>query len=125
MFGSTARRSTAIESGHVDAHRGVGVARERRRKGAPTCPTCHTKMEICPNCENKVTATVEKGIDTALATDMIRLAWEDAFDIGLIVSSDSDFVPVVQFLDSRGHKMIQAGFPPQGFASGNSLLGFL
>ena len=31
MFGSTARRSTAIEGGHVDAHRGVGVARERRR----------------------------------------------------------------------------------------------
>jgi len=31
VFGSTARRSTAIEGGHVDAHRGVGVARERRR----------------------------------------------------------------------------------------------
>ena len=71
-------------------------------------------MEYCPNCQTKISATVEKGIDTAIATDMIRLAWEDAYDIGLIVPSDSDFVPVVEFLDSKGHKMIQAGFPPQG-----------
>ena len=45
---------------------------------------------------------------------MIRLAWEDAYDIAVLVSSDSDFVPVVEFLDLRGKKVVQAGFPPVG-----------
>ena len=45
---------------------------------------------------------------------MIRLAWEDAYDIAVLVSSDSDFVPVVEFLDLRGKKVVQAEFPPVG-----------
>ena len=90
------------------------VAKERRPKMPPRCTGCHMLIEYCPHCKAKVSATTEKGIDTALATDMIRLAWEDAYDIGVIASSDSDFVPVVEFLDSRGRKMIQAGFPPAG-----------
>lgn len=99
----------------LDRQPGIQViALERRPKMPPTCPSCHTSMENCPNCGNKVVATSEKGVDTALVTDMIRLAWEDAYDIGVIVSSDSDFVPVVQFLDSRSRKIIQAGFPPTG-----------
>ena len=49
-----------------------------------------------------------------MVTDMVRLAWEEAYDVGVVVSSDSDFVPAVEFLDSRGLKMIQAGFPPSG-----------
>jgi uncharacterized LabA/DUF88 family protein len=56
----------------------------------------------------------EKGIDTAIVTDMIRLAREDAYDVAILVSSDSDFIPAVEFLDQRGLKVIQAGFPPQG-----------
>lgn len=90
------------------------VALERRPKMPPTCSICHTLMENCPNCGTKIVGTVEKGVDTAPVTDMIRLAWEDSYDIGVIVSSDSDFVPVVQFLDSRGRKIIQGGFPPIG-----------
>ena len=60
--------------------------------------------------------TVEKGIDTALATDMIKFAWEGAYDVGVLVSSDADFVPVVEFLDSKGIRVVQAGFPPIGSA---------
>ena len=45
---------------------------------------------------------------------MVSLAWEDAFDIGVLVSSDADFVPVAEFLDHKGKRIIQAGFPPQG-----------
>jgi len=58
--------------------------------------------------------TVEKGVDTAIATDMIRLAWEKAYDIAVLVTSDADLVPAVQFLDLRGFKIIQAGLPPHG-----------
>ena len=58
----------------------------------------------------------EKGIDTAIVTDMIRLAWEDTYDVAILVSSDTDFIPAVEFLDHRGRKVIQAGFPHTGTA---------
>ena len=35
--------------------------------------------------------TDEKGVDVAIATDMIKLAWEDAYDWAVLVSSDRDF----------------------------------
>jgi len=61
-----------------------------------------------------MTGTVEKGIDTAIATDMISLAWEDAWDIAILVSSDRDFIPVVEFLIAKGRRVINAYFPPKG-----------
>ncbi len=59
-------------------------------------------------------ATEEKGVDTLIATDMIRLAWEDAYDVAVLATSDSDLVPAVKFLGLRARKVIQAGFPPLG-----------
>ncbi|NLP04408.1 NYN domain-containing protein [Candidatus Fermentibacteria bacterium] len=56
----------------------------------------------------------EKGVDTAIATDMIRLAWEGAYEIAVLVSLGADLVPAVEFLDAKGRKVIQAGFPPKG-----------
>lgn len=58
--------------------------------------------------------TVEKGVDTFIATDMIRLAWENAYEIAVLASSDSDLVPAVKFLDQKAKKVVQAGFPPVG-----------
>lgn len=58
--------------------------------------------------------TVEKGVDTAIVTHMIRLAWEDAYDVAILASADADLVPAVEFLDLRGVRIIQAGFPPHG-----------
>jgi uncharacterized LabA/DUF88 family protein len=45
---------------------------------------------------------------------MIRLAWEGAYDVGVLASMDSDLVPAVEFLALRGRKIVQAGFPPKG-----------
>ena len=58
----------------------------------------------------------EKGIDTAIVTDMIGLAWEDAYDVAILVSSDSDFIPAVEHVQRRGLKVIQAGFLNTGNA---------
>ena len=41
--------------------------------------------------------TEEKGVDTHIATAMISLAWIDNYDVGVLVSSDRDFIPVVEF----------------------------
>ncbi len=99
----------------LDRQPGVQVSlRERRRREPPTCPACHETVAECPHCGGALARTQEKGVDTAMVTDMIRLAWEQAYDIAVLVSSDSDFVPAVEFLDLRGLRTVQAGFPPAG-----------
>lgn len=99
----------------LDRQTGVQVeVKERRRRDPPKCPSCQTSIAVCPACGHDLRGTVEKGVDSAIVTAMIRLAWEDSYDIAVLVTSDADFVPAVEFLDLRGRKVIQAGFPPLG-----------
>ena len=58
--------------------------------------------------------TEEKGVDVRIATDMIKLAWVDNYDTAVLVSSDKDFIPLVEFLETRGVKVLHGAFPPQG-----------
>ena len=91
------------------------VCRERRLRRPPSCGRCGTVIANCPNCGSGMSGTTEKGIDTYLVTDMIRLASEDAYDIAVLATSDSDLVPCVDFLvNQRSLRIIQAGFPPRG-----------
>ena len=46
--------------------------------------------------------TGEKGVDTRIATDMVSKAWEGAYDVAVLISSDRDFVPVCSFLQAKG-----------------------
>ncbi|MBU0703367.1 MAG: NYN domain-containing protein [Chloroflexi bacterium] len=62
----------------------------------------------------RIIRTVEKGIDTAIVTDMISLAWANAWDVAVLVSSDRDYIPLVEFLTTKGLKVINAYFPPHG-----------
>lgn len=54
----------------------------------------------------------EKGVDTRLTTAMISSAWIDNYDVAVLVSSDRDFVPVVEFLETKGKKVVHGAFPP-------------
>lgn len=90
------------------------IVKERRPRRAPKCPACHTEVALCPSCGNTLAGTVEKGVDSAIVTAMIRLAWEDAYDVAVLATSDADLVPAVEFLDLRRRKIVQAGFPPSG-----------
>lgn len=49
-----------------------------------------------------------------MATDLISLAWSQGYDVAIIVSSDRDFVPVADFLQSKGIKVMHGAFPPAG-----------
>ncbi|CAO5157577.1 conserved hypothetical protein [Frankia sp. AiPs1] len=44
----------------------------------------------------------EKGIDVALAVDFVRLACEDAYDIGVLFSRDTDLVPALEAVRDLG-----------------------
>lgn len=101
----------------LDRQPGVNVQiRERRPKALPRCPACHREITHCPHtgCGKRIVATVEKGVDTLLVTDLIRLAISNSYDAAVIASSDADMVPAVDFAHTLGKKIIQAGFPPSG-----------
>jgi uncharacterized LabA/DUF88 family protein len=53
---------------------------------------------------------VEKGVDIMIATDMLRLAWEDRYDIAILVSGDGDFAYAVQTVKDTGKQVIVAAF---------------
>ncbi|MEM2972341.1 MAG: NYN domain-containing protein [Candidatus Bathyarchaeia archaeon] len=50
----------------------------------------------------KSTRYVEKSVDVALATDLIGMAWENAYDVAVIVSGDADYVGAVSKVMSKG-----------------------
>ena len=87
---------------------------ERRRKATgPKCPSCRRVISHCMHCGGNMRGTEEKGVDTAIATDMMRLAWDNNYDVAVLVSSDRDFIPVVQSLETKGIRVIHGAFPPQ------------
>lgn len=91
------------------------VLRERKRKrNYPKCPNCQEEAKVCLSCSADMRGTEEKGVDTRIATDLIRLAWEDGYDAAVLVSADRDFVPVAEFLQSKSIKVIHGAFPPNG-----------
>ena len=48
--------------------------------------------------------------DIHLAVDMVKLAYNDAYDTAILVSSDGDFVPAVQAAKEKGKNVENIGF---------------
>jgi len=49
----------------------------------------------------------EKGIDVKLATDLIVGAVDDKYDVAVVVSSDSDLVPAIDWVRHRMKKVVE------------------
>ncbi len=45
---------------------------------------------------------VEKGIDVMLVTDLLHFAWNDLYDVAVLVSGDSDFAYALQAVKNMG-----------------------
>ncbi|MEQ9043626.1 MAG: NYN domain-containing protein [Sneathiellaceae bacterium] len=100
----------------LDKQPGVHVTLLARQKkvGYPKCPQCQAEVAICASCNGDMRGTEEKGIDTRIVADMISLAWANAYDVAVLISADRDFVPVAEFLQTKGIKVIHGAFPPNG-----------
>ena len=53
---------------------------------------------------------VEKGIDIMLATDLLYFAWNDFYDVAVLVSGDSDFAYALQAVKNMGKHVEVAYF---------------
>jgi hypothetical protein len=90
--------------------------RERRSKPRKIhCPACGHDNEVCGECQAPFTWAPEKGVDTAIVTDLLALASEDAYDVAILLSSDADHIPAVEWVQSRGRKVINATWSHHGF----------
>lgn len=69
------------------------------------------KKQNCPHCAKEIAGMVEKGVDSLIVSDLFEGAINGAYDVGLLVSNDSDFAPAVQTIQDRLNKqIIHVGF---------------
>ncbi len=61
--------------------------------------------------ENKKVDFVIKGDDVHLAVDLVSRAYDNLYDVAIIVSGDADFVPAIRIAQKKGKKVINAFFP--------------
>ena len=54
--------------------------------------------------------SVEKGVDIMIATDMLRMAWSDTYDVAVLVTGDGDFAYAAQAVKDLGKHVQVAAF---------------
>ena len=93
----------------------VKIRQRRVRDAWVWCKTCEEKVTQCPKCETPFQRAPEKGVDAAIVTDLLTLAWERAFDVAIVLSSDADLIPAVERVQERGLKVINAAWAGHGY----------
>jgi len=92
----------------------VSIRDRRIRNTEIHCKNCGTTTKDCPSCNQRFQRAIEKGVDTAIVTDLLSLAWEGAYDVAILVTSDADFVPAVERVQERGLKVVNARWKGDG-----------
>lgn len=92
----------------------VNIRERQAQRRSLYCRNCGKVTAKCADCETPFVASVEKGVDTAIVTDLLTLAWQQAYDVAVLVTSDADFVPAVERIQERGLKVVNAGWKGKG-----------
>lgn len=100
----------------LDRQPGVRVFTSERhwRKQPVHCRSCDSNHEKCPKCDAALGRAAEKTIDARIVTDLVGLAWEGAYDVAILVSSDKDFIPAVEHIQAKNYKVINAAWRNKG-----------
>lgn len=66
----------------------------------------------CPNCGHEYDHThhVTKGVDVSLATEMLNLAFTDAYNVAILVSGDEDYLRSIRYIQNQGKSVVVASF---------------
>jgi uncharacterized LabA/DUF88 family protein len=55
----------------------------------------------------------EKGVDVRLAVDIVTMAQAKKYDIGIVISSDTDLIPAIQGAQNHKRQIVHIGFEHQ------------
>lgn len=55
----------------------------------------------------------EKGVDVRLAVDIVSQAFAKRYDVGVVISSDTDLIPAMQQAQAYGREIVYVGFEHQ------------
>lgn len=94
----------------LDRLPGVRVsAVERRWRERPVhCRKCNKSTSTCGFCQATLGRAAEKTVDARIVTDMMALAWEQVYEVAILVTSDGDFVPAVEKMQEKNIKVVNA-----------------
>lgn len=66
--------------------------------------------------------TVEKGTDVNVAVQMLSKGFQNAYDIAILVSGDTDYIPVIETLHHLGKTVVLATLPQQNIEKYKTLI---
>ncbi|MEM8760706.1 MAG: NYN domain-containing protein, partial [Pseudomonadota bacterium] len=72
----------------------------------------------CPHCDQTISYTEEKMVDTSLVVDLVVLGQRDAFDVAVVFSGDADVAPGLAALAAMGKPAWIATFGDHGLSRG-------
>ena len=73
-----------------------------------------SKTMHCPNCGKEWAKHEEKKTDVNIAVRLLDDAYDDRFDVAMVVSGDSDLVPAIESIRTRfPEKRLIVAFPPK------------
>lgn len=89
-IGRAAKRAQTVA---WDRHPKVEVFRHTLQRKPSTCPRCGSRRmsDTCQQCGHVRQLLGEKGVDVNMAIDLVSLAHEGAYDVGVVLSTDTDF----------------------------------
>lgn len=77
-----------------------------------------SKPVTCRRCNNQWNKNEEKRTDVNIAVRLLNDAYDDLFDMALVVSGDSDLVPIVESVSERfPHKRVIVASPPKRWST--------
>jgi len=84
--------------------------KERTGGAKRDCWGCY---KACTHCQEGTRGRpAGRGLSNPIASDLLELTRNNAFDWAVLVSTDVLLIPVVRFVQSRGRKLIHGCFPP-------------
>ena len=103
----------------------VRTVRMVRRQRTQRCVACGGEMSSCPDCGEPFSMTAAKGLTARWILDLLQMVECGTCQVPVMVSSDSELVPVVEYLVDRGVRVVHAGWRDAGGELARSAWGAL
>ncbi len=89
----------------------------------PTMSHFKNKNKYCKSCNVKWVEHEEKETDIRIALSILMDAEDDKFDVAIVITADSDLVPVIEGVKERfKHKHVFLAIPPRRYRFARDLI---